>query len=81
VGAQTIYQAKLQYQQLRQLAEAYRALSDDYAQLLAAVAEVREALASTDLQLALPLPELRKLPEVLHSVAAGKRGSKAAAAS
>lgn len=76
----TVHQAKLQYQQVRQLLEAYRALAADYAALLAAVAEVRAALANTDLQLALPLPELRELPEVLHEIAPTKRGSRPAAA-
>jgi len=81
VSSQTVYQAKLQYQQIRQLLEAYRALAGDYATLLAAVAEVRSALRDTDLQLALPLPELRELPEILHQVEGTKRGSKRAAAS
>lgn len=76
----TTYQAKLQYQQTRQLLEAYRLLASDYAALLAAVTEVRAALRDTDIQLALPLPELRELPEPVHELAPTKRGSKAAAA-
>lgn len=75
----TVYQAKLQYQQVRELLEAYRALAVDYAALRAAVVEIREALRDTDLQLALPLPELRKLPEPAHQLAPSKRGSKPAA--
>lgn len=76
----TAYQARLQYEQMRQLLEAYRLLASDYAALRSAVVEVRAALANTDLQLALPLPELRKLPEEVSSVLPSKRGVKAAAA-
>lgn len=76
----TVHQAKLAYEQTRHLLTAYRALALDYAALHAAVTEVREALANTDLQLALPLPELRKLSDVPHEVAPAKRGSKPAAA-
>lgn len=76
----TTYQAKLAYEQTRHLLTAYRALALDYAALHAAVTEVREALRDTDLQLALPLPELRKLSDVPHQVSPSKRGSKPATA-
>lgn len=75
----TTYQARLAYDQTRHLLTAYRALALDYAALHAAVTEVREALRDTDLQLSLPLPELRKLPDVPAEPLPRKRGSRAAA--
>lgn len=76
----TTYQAKLAYEQTRALLTQYRALVLDYAALWAVVDEVRRELASSDIQLALPLPELRKFPEVQHELAPSKRGVKPAAA-
>jgi len=80
VSSQTIYQAKLQYAQISQLVTSYRALAAAYEELHAVTAELRQVLRDTDIQLALPLPDLVKLPEVPHQVATGKRGSKPAAA-
>ena len=76
----TVYQAKLAYQQTRQLLDAYRALAADYTALQLAVRELRGALRDTDIQLTLPLPELRELPEPLHELAPAKRGVKPPAA-
>jgi hypothetical protein len=75
-----VYQAKLQYAQISQLITSYRALAGAYAELHAVVAELRQVLRDSDIQLALPLPELEELPEVPHQVARTKRGSKPAAA-
>lgn len=79
-SAQTSYQAKLQYAQISQLITAYRALSGAYAELHAAAVELRQVLRDSDIQLALPLPELAELPEIPHQVTQAKRGSKRAAA-
>jgi hypothetical protein len=76
----TTYQAKLQYQQFRQLLEAYRLLALDYAALLRWCEKLGEEMTSLDIQLVLPLPELRELPAVAHEVAPAKRGVKPAAA-
>lgn len=76
----TVYQARLAYDQTRQLLTSYRALAIAYAELHAVVAEVRRVLAETDIQLALPLGELAKLPEVPTEPGQSKRGSKPAAA-
>lgn len=76
----TVYQAKLAYDQTRQLRTLYNALALDYAALHAAVVEIREALRDTDIQLALPLPELRKLPDLISEPLPTKRGVKATAA-
>lgn len=75
----TVYQAKLAYEQTRHMLTAYRALVQDYSALHAAVTELREVLRDTDIQLALPLPELRKFPDAPVEPAPAKRGSKAAA--
>jgi hypothetical protein len=76
----TVYQARLAYDQTRALLTQYRALAIEYAALHAAVVELRTALKDTDIQLALPLPELRKLPEPPAEPVPTKRGSKPAAA-
>jgi hypothetical protein len=72
----TVYQARLAYDQTRQLLTCYRALAIEYGELHAAVTELRQALRDTDIQLALPLPELRKLAEIPTEPVPTKRGSK-----
>lgn len=77
----TVYQARLAYDQTRALLTAYRALAVQYAELHAVLTEVRTVLRETDIQLALPLPDLVKLPEVPTEPTATKRGVKPRTAS
>lgn len=76
----TVYQARLAYDQTRQLLTQYRALAITYAELHAFVAALHAELAEAGIQLALPLPGQVKLPAALTEPAPAKRGSKPAAA-